>query len=79
METPSWPLDSPSRPTYQNWSVGKAEWVWSTKYCYGRVEIRTETNIRVSYRILGWGGIKCVRKHVTCALMTFWKFNCILT
>ena len=22
---------------------------------------------RVSYRILGWGGIKCVRKHVTCA------------
>ena len=35
--------------------------------------------IRVSYRILGWGeggvgGIKCVRKHVTCALMTFWKF-----
>ena len=32
---------------------------------------------RVSYRILGWGeegGIKCVRKHVTRALMTFWKF-----
>ena len=22
------------------------------------------------------GGIKCVRKNVTRALMTFWKFNC---
>ena len=28
---------------------------------------------------VGGGGIKCVRKHVTRALMTFWKFNCILT
>ena len=38
------------------------------------------SDVRVSYRILGWGGgIKCVRKLVTRALMTFWKFNCILT
>ena len=27
----------------------------------------------------GGGGIKCVRKHVTRAVMTFWKFNYILT
>ena len=47
-DTPSWTSGSmsPSRPTYQNWSVGKAEWVWSTKYCYERVEIRPETNMR---------------------------------
>ena len=33
------------------------------------IDLLKEFYCRVSYRILGWGGggIKCVRKHITCA------------